>query len=294
MSRPAAAATRTRPWVAGSSRATRCSSSSRRPCGSSPGWSAAASSSSAKKGLPSERATIASVSAAGRERVGARGEQRRQLLAPERSQLQHQRRARASDAVGQPAHPRGRGGLVGAAGRQQQHPPVAEVVGEEDDQIQRGGVGPVQVLQHQQHRRGGRALAQQRQRLLEHPQLRARRLRVDLREAPERAQGLDERLVRQLGADQVDRAPEQDLEPRPAGARRQLRRQPGLADARLPGDQDGRPAARPRRVEGAPQLPELAFASDEHLARGSLHPGSIAPPTRARKAPVRIRRREDR
>ena len=66
MSRPATAATRTRPWVAGSSRATRCSSSSRRPCGSSPGWPAAASSSSAKKGLPSERATIASVSAAAR------------------------------------------------------------------------------------------------------------------------------------------------------------------------------------------------------------------------------------
>ena len=214
-----------------------------------------------------------------RQRVGAGGEQRHQLLAVERPELQHQRRARASDAVGQPAHPRGRGGLVGAVGRQQQHPSVVEVVGEEDDQVECGGVGPVQVLQHQQHRRDVRAVVQQRQRLLEHAQLGARRLRVDLREAPERAQGLDERLVRQLGADQVDRAPEQDLEPRVAGARRQLRRQPGLAEPRLPGDERCRAAARPRRVQGALELPELAFASDEHLARGSLHPGSIAPPT---------------
>jgi len=105
----------------------------------------------------------------------------------------------------------------------------------------------VQVLQHQQHRCGGRPLAQQFKRLLEHPQLRAR-LPVDPREVSERAQGLHERLVRQLGADQIDRAAEEDLEPFVAGARRQLGRQPGLADARLPGDQDGRAAARPRRV----------------------------------------------
>ena len=60
-SRPAAAATRNRPCVGRSSRATRCSSRSRRPRGSSPRWSpAAARSSSAKKGFPSERATIVS------------------------------------------------------------------------------------------------------------------------------------------------------------------------------------------------------------------------------------------
>src|SRR5512132_536517 len=65
MSLPAAAARRSRLCVAGSSRATRCSRTARRPRGSSPVWSsAAAKSSSAKKGLPSERATIASVSAA--------------------------------------------------------------------------------------------------------------------------------------------------------------------------------------------------------------------------------------
>ena len=131
----------------------------------------------------------------------------------------------------------------------------------------------MQVLEHEQHRRGGRALGEQRERLLEHPQLRARRLPVDLPRLAERTQGLDERLVRQLGADEIDRAPEQDLEPRGAGARRELGREPGLADARLAGDEDGRAAPRPRRVERALELPELARASDEHLARASLHSG---------------------
>jgi hypothetical protein len=210
----------------------------------------------------------------------------------ERTQLQHQRRARAPDAVGEPAHTLGRRRLVGSARREQQDGPGVEVVGEEDDQIQRGGIGPVQVLQHQQQGRGGRALGEQRQRVLEHPQLRARRLPIDPPGLPERAQRLDERLVRQLRTDQVDRAPEQDLEPRVAGMAGQLGRQPGLADARLPGDQDGHAAPRPRRVQRAPELPELASASDEYLDRGSLHAGSIAPPTLARKPPVRIPRRE--
>jgi hypothetical protein len=245
--------------------------------------------------LPSERATIASASAAGGGGgVGAGRQQRGQLLVLERSKLQHQRRARAPGALSQSAHPHGRRRLVLAVGRQQQYPPVAEVVGEENEQVQRRGVGPVQVLEHEQQGCGGRAVEQQRQRLLEHLQLRARRLPINLRERSERTEGLDERLVRQLRADQVDRAPEEDLEPGVAGACRQLGRQPGLADARLPSDEDGRSAARLGRVEGALELPKLAYPPDEHLARGSLHPGSIAPPTRAWKALVRIRRREDR
>jgi hypothetical protein len=228
-----------------------------------------------------------------RQGVGASRQQRGQLLTLERAELDRQRRARAPHAIRQPAHALGRGEFVRAVGRQQQDPPVAQVVGEEDDQVQRGGIGPVQVLEHQQHRRSGRPLAQQLKRLLEHPQLRARRLPIGLRKRSERAQDLDERLVRQLRADEVDRAPEEDLESCVAGARRQLGRKPGLADARLPGDEDGRAAPCLRRAEGALELPELACASDEYLARGSLHSGSIAPPTLARKALVRIPRRED-
>jgi hypothetical protein len=63
------------------------------------------------------------------------------------------------------------------------------------------------------------------------------------------------------------------------GPGRQLGREPGLADAHLPADQRRGAAPLPGRVEGALELPELAATSDEDLARGSLHPGSIAPPT---------------
>ena len=134
----------------------------------------------------------------------------------------------------------------------------------------------MQVLEHEQHGCGGCSVGEQRERLLEHPQLRAGRRFVDLPRLPERTQGLDERLVRQLCADEIDRAPEQDLEPGGAGASRELGREPGLADARFSGDEDGRTAPGPRRGERALELPELAYASDEDVARASLHPASIA------------------
>ena len=95
-----------------------------------------------------------------------------------------ERRARAPDAVGESAHALGRRELVRAVGREQQNPPVVEVVREEDDEIERRGVGPVQVLEHEQHGRGGRAIGEQRERLLEHAQLRARRWPVDRRSSP--------------------------------------------------------------------------------------------------------------
>jgi len=42
-----------------------------------------------------------------------------------------------------------------------------------------------------------------------------------------------------------------------------------------------------------PEPAELAAAADESPVRARLHPGSIAPPGSARKAPVRLPRRED-
>ena len=216
---------------------------------------------------------MASVSAGGRAVVGAGGEQRRQLRPAERPELEHERGARPPDAVGQPAHALGRRGLVGPVRREQQDPPVVEVVREEDDEIERRGVRPVQILQHEQHRRGRGPLGEQRQRLLEHPQLRPRRLRVEPPGLPERTQRIHERLVRQLRADEIDRPAEQDLEPRVAGASGELGREPGLADARFAGDEDRRAAPGPRRVEDALELPELACASDEYVARPSHHAG---------------------
>ena len=66
---------------------------------------------------------------------------------------------------------------------------------------------------------------------------------------PERAQSLNERLEGQLRADQIDRAPEQDLEPRVAGSLAEFRHEPGLADARFAGDEDGRTVSGARRIE---------------------------------------------
>jgi hypothetical protein len=119
-------------------------------------------------------------------------------------------------------------------------------VREEDDQVERRGIGPVQVLEHEQHRCGSGAPGEQRQRLLEHPQLRARHTPVSLPRLPKRAQRLGERLVWQLRTDEVDRAAEQDLEPGAAGTSRELGGEPGLADARLSGDENRRTRPRPR------------------------------------------------
>ena len=221
---------------------------------------------------------IASQRAVGVGVGGVRREQRRQVLARERSQFEQERRARAPDALGKPAHALGRRELVGAVGREQQNRPVGEVVREKDHEVERRRVGPVQVLEHEQHRRLGRVIREHRQRLLEHAQLRLRRPRVDRSELGERAQGFHERLVRQVRADEVDRAPEPDVEPCVASARPELGSEPGLADARFSGDEDGRASSGPCLVERASELLELLYASDERCARPRLHPASIAPP----------------
>lgn len=125
--------------------------------------------------------------------AGTGREQRGQLVPPERAELEHERRAGAPDPLRQPPHPPGRSGLVGPVGRKQQNRSVADVMREEDDQIEGRGIGPVQILQHKQHGRGSGGPSEQRQRRLEHPQLRASRLPAGPPRLPERAQRLRER-----------------------------------------------------------------------------------------------------
>ena len=85
---------------------------------------------------------------------------------------------------------------------------------------------------------GAPARVEQRQRLLEHAQLRTGRARVDEGKlAPARAQRLDERLVGQLRADEIEAAPDERLEAGVAGMRRELAHEPGLADPGLARDQ---------------------------------------------------------
>jgi hypothetical protein len=98
----------------------------------------------------------------------------------------------------------------------------------------------------------------------------------------QRTKGLEERLIRQLYAYEIDRAPEQDLEPGGACTSRELRRESALADARFPGYEDGRTASGSRRIDSALELRELAYASDEDLTRASHHSGQYrALPTAA-------------
>ena len=176
-------------------------------------------------------------------------------------------------------HAVGRRRFVGAVGDEQQNPPVVEIVGEEHDEIEGCGIGPVQILEHEQHRCRRCALGEQAERLLEHLQLRARHPGIDPARIPERTHGLDDRLIRQLRADEIDRATEQDVESRVAGTPRELGREPGLADAGFSSDEHGRTTPGSRRIERTLQFPELVEPSDEHLAPARHHPTSIAQPS---------------
>ena len=73
----------------------------------------------------------------GRERVvGVRREKCRQLVTFERCELEHERRAGATDTVLEPPHTRGRRWLVRAVGPEQQNLLVADVVREEDEEVE--------------------------------------------------------------------------------------------------------------------------------------------------------------
>ena len=97
------------------------------------------------------------------------------LLAVERSQLQPRRHAGAEQTRHQPAEPMLGRQFVAAVGPDQQHPPPAEVVRQEGDQVQGRAVRPVQVLQDQDDGFGGRDRIQQHEQLLQQPELRSRR-----------------------------------------------------------------------------------------------------------------------
>ena len=68
-------------------------------------------------------------------------------------------------------HAIGRVGLVGAVSAEQENWPFVEIVGEEDDEIQRRAVGPVQILEYEHHRYGARAVRDEGERVLEDPEL---------------------------------------------------------------------------------------------------------------------------
>jgi hypothetical protein len=207
---------------------------------------------------------------AGDDRVGQRRrrcagpsrEERRQLLARERTELDQERRARTPHAVGEPTHALGRRRLIPAVGREQQHAPLVEIVREVHDEVERRRVSPVQVLEHDQHRCIRREVREEGERVLEDAQLGAGRLALGV-PIPMRAQRLDERLVRQLGTDEIEAAPQEDLESRGASTCRELRREARLADPCLAGDQHRRSATGVRPPQRALETPQLLGAPDQ-------------------------------
>jgi hypothetical protein len=117
---------------------------------------------------------------AGDDRLGLRGREWRpaaadqqglQLLAVQRPQLQSRPRPGAQERRDQPAERVLGRRLVAAVGPDQQHPLLGEVVGDEGDQVEGRAVGPVEVLEGQDHGSGRRDHSQQRQQLLQEPEL---------------------------------------------------------------------------------------------------------------------------
>jgi hypothetical protein len=113
------------------------------------------------------------------------------------------------------------------------------------------------------------------ERLFEDPQLRAARLLGEESQVAERPERFDERLIGQVGPDEVDRAPHQDLEVLGAGSRRDLGHEPCLADAGLARHHHRGAAPIARRRERALQLSELSDAPHERCATPGHHRASM-------------------
>ena len=117
------------------------------------------------------------------------------------------------------------------------------MIGQVDGQVARRDVGPVHVLEHQEHGVGDCAFLEQRQHALEYSQLGTDPGLAGFppRLAP-RAEGFDERVEGELGPCEVEGVPEKHHETRRAGALRKLRDEARLAHPGIATDQDGRAA----------------------------------------------------
>ena len=237
---------------------------------------AAASSSSAKNGLPAARATMAS-SAAGAAPVGvgrrAALADRRRPAAPARPRALPRNGARRRPA-GHAFAPRR---LGRATGRHEHHPQVDDVVGQEDDEVERRDVGPVEILQHDQQRviaaRSDSNASTDSNTCNCEPRTSSRtgsradatpRRTVGTAAPPRRGRSTGRAAPRTLGA----RAP------------RDLGRQSRLADAGVARHEHGRSLARACEVE-ALDITELALASHEDTAPRVPHAAA------SRTCPVR-------
>ena len=171
--------------------------------------------------------------------------------------------------------------LVGAVGREHEERLGACVADEEDEEVARGGVGPVEVLDHQRERAEA---VEQREQRLEHLRL-ARRVGNRLAERPQR---VDERRVGEGAAAELQAVADENGY---AGPRLELRHEAALADPRLARHERERGRPRRRRLEhrqlvGAPDERGAGDAPEHDLRDGGRARGERAhrpaPLTRSR------------
>ena len=186
--------------------------------------------------------------------------------------------------------------LVGAVGDHERQRLRARVAHEEGEEVARGLVGPVQVLEHEHDGPDAAEPLDQGEQGLEHARLvaavavgrgdrarRARELGHQLRErgarglreavrdvgaalgqlARDRAQRVDQRGVGDRGAAQLEAVADEHAGAGGGGARLELGDEPALADPGLPGDEREGGNARRRAAERAVESGELVRAADE-------------------------------
>ena len=234
--------------------------------------------------------------------VRRRLENRRQLLgelaAAERRQLQRLDRRQPLDLAQELPQRMAAVKLVAAVGGDQQQPLPADVAHQEREKPARGGIGPMQILNHQHDRRFEPGAREQVHQRLEQPRLRQRihglapnaaglqfgqqptklpTPRADelleqtrLRLPDQRSERAQQRRVGQLRAADVDTATGQDPRPARAGEPLELDEQARLPDARLSADEHraGLPARprgpalppQPRAAHSCQQTPDLIRA----------------------------------
>ena len=181
--------------------------------------------------------------------------------------------------------------LVAAVGRHEHDRLLAQAADQVREQVARGAIGPVEVLDRDDGRPELAEAAEHRQHQLEPAGLVLRRGRVQDRArrpehgvelvggelALELAQDRGERGVRQLAVAELDAVADQYARAAGARPRGELRQQARLADAGLAAHQDGRRRACPRRRERCVERSQLLGAPDEDRTRDAAHHISIIP-----------------
>ena len=285
-SRPPTAATRTTACARGSARGcapAACRAASRAAARRPPG--AAATSSSAKNGLPSERAKTASSSGSGGAspripascssvwaRVRRSSSSRCARAAVATSARKRRRRSRRSTSS-----------LRYVATTQDAL--VAQPAREVGQQLERRAIGPVDVLDDEQdrrgRRRGGEAVEDERVKaggwpLGAHGRKPVSRRSCAPSSSPRSASITGSRRDRRLV--EPDALPGEDLVAVGAGVRDQLGDEPALAHAGLAADEHEARRARARPRHRGDELAQLVRAADEDGARDARrHRPSIAP-----------------